>query len=37
MGMLNYCSELDLHPSQVVYRLNSSDDILEISIRSHYH
>lgn len=37
MDMLNCCSELDLCPLGIVYRLNSSDDTLEISICSQYH
>lgn len=37
VDMLNYRSELGLCPLEIVYRLNSSDDALGISIRSQYH
>lgn len=35
--ILNYCSELGLHTSQIVYKLNNGDNNLEISIHSQYH
>jgi len=35
MKMLNYCSELGLRPSQIVYRPNNGDDTPEISIWYH--